>query len=433
MAHLRAFRGIRYNTAVAGDLQALVCPPYDVISTHQQTLLHSQSPYNAIHLDLNQAAERYAAAANLWRIWREKRVLVQDPEPSLYVYSQDFSLPDGRPRRRTGLLAAVRLEEFASGVIRPHERTFEDAKKDRLALLRACQAQLSPVFLLYARKDWSIERVLAAELTGRPISTVTDGYNNRHTVWRVTNPAMIAEVAAGLSAESLIIADGHHRYETALRYCRENLVVRTPPEAAMRYVLAYVANAEDEGVVILPTHRLLHDAPLPSVNALRAVFSRDFRLRLYARRQAADFLIALRDRGTERRIGCAVAGAEHYWLLSFDDRVNRGAGTSAALRAVDVTVLHDVLLGRVLGLSPERQEEVVSYTSSDQEALQAVAEGCCQAAFLLNPTPYQQVQQVCAGGETMPHKSTYFYPKLLTGLVFYSLATGTGEEQGAGF
>lgn len=423
MAQIRPFRGIRYNPAVVGDLQALVCPPYDVISEHQQTLLHSQSPYNAIHLDLNQAAERYTAAANLWHAWREKRVLMQDSEPSLYVYSQDFSLPDGSSHRRTGILSAVRLEEFSSGVIRPHEQTFEDAKKDRLALLKACQAQLSPVFLLYARKDWPIERLVAAELAARPIIAVTDGQNNRHTVWRVTNPALVAEVTAGLSAESLIIADGHHRYETALRYCRENLRAHTPPDAALRHVLAYVTNAEDEGVVILPTHRLIHDAPLPSVDELRAVLSRNFRLQPYA--QADEFFAALRDGVTDsgRRIGCVVAGAEHYWLLSFDESINRGSGRSAALRAVDVTVLHDALFQRVLNLTPEQQQETVSYTSSAQEALQAVAARRCQAAFFLNPTPYHQVQQVCAGGETMPHKSTYFYPKLLTGLVFYSLAT----------
>ncbi len=425
MAYIRPFRGIRYNPAVVGDPQALVCPPYDVISERQQALLHSQSPYNAIHLDLNQAAERYTTAAELWRSWREKRVLIQEPEPALYVYSQDFSLPDGSPRRRTGILAAVRLEEFASGVIRPHEQTFEDAKKDRLALLEACQAQLSPVFLLYARKDWSIEQVLAGELA-EPIIAVSDGQANRHTVWRVTDPARIAEVAAGLAAESLIIADGHHRYETALRYCREH--PGAPPDAALRYVLAYVTNAEDEGVVILPTHRLIHDAPLPSVDALRTVFSRDFRLRLYPRDRTAEFFAALRDGATdsERRIGCALAGARHYWLLCFDERIHRGSNRSTALRSVDVTVLHDVLLQRVLGFTPEQQEATVSYTSSTQEALQAVIEQRCQAAFFLNPTPYDQVQQVCGGGETMPHKSTYFYPKLLTGLVFYSLAAGAG-------
>ncbi len=426
MAQIRPFRGIRYNPAVAGDLQALVCPPYDVISEHQQTLLHSQNPYNAVHLDLNQAAERYTTAAKLWHVWRDKRVLMQDPEPSLYVYSQDFSLPDGSSRRRTGILSAVRLEEFSSGVIRPHEQTFEDAKKDRLALLRVCQAQLSPVFLLYAR-NWSIERVLAAELTTRPIIAVTDGQGNRHTVWRVTNSALIAEVVAGLSAESLIIADGHHRYETALRYCHENLGAHTAPDAALRYVLAYVTNAEDEGVVILPTHRLVHDAPLPSVDELRAVFSRHFWLRSYAR--ADEFFAALQDDvgDSERRIGCMLAGAEQYWLLSFDERINWNSDRSAALRAIDVTVLHDVLLQRILNLTPEQQEETVSYTSSAREALQAVTERRCQAAFFLNPTPYQQVQQVCIGGETMPHKSTYFYPKLLTGLVFYNLATNAGE------
>ena len=243
----------------------------------------------------------------------------------------------------------------------------------------------------------------------------------------MTDPVRIAEVAAGLAAESLIIADGHHRYETALRYCREH--PEAPPDAALRHVLAYVTNAEDEGVVILPTHRLIHDAPMPSVDTLRTVFSRDFRLRLYPRDRTAEFFAALGGSAadSERRIGCALAGARHYWLLSFDERIHRGSNRSAALRAVDVTVLHDVLFQRVLGFTPEQQEETVSYTSSTQEALQAVVEQRCQAAFFLNPTPYSQVQQVCDGGETMPHKSTYFYPKLLTGLVFYSLAADAGE------
>lgn len=425
MAQIRPFRGIRYNPAVVGDLQQLVAPPYDVISQHQQTLLHVRSPYNAIHLDLNQAAERYTTAADLWHAWRQEQVLVQDPEPALYVYSQDFSLSDGSLRRRTGILCAVQLEEFSSGIIRPHEQTFEGAKKDRLALLKACQAQLSPVFLLYARKDWSMERVLATELAARPIIAVTDAQDNRHTVWRVTNPALIAEVAAGLSSESLIIADGHHRYETALRYRRESVAQgQTPPEALFQNVLAYVTNAEDAGVVILPTHRLIQDAPLPSVHNLRSVLSRDFRLSLYPRDRAENFLAALQGgaTGSSRRIGCVVAGAEHYWLLSFAERINDSSAKSAALRAVDVTVLHEVLFERVLGLTPAQQKERLSYSSSTTEALQAVAEQRCQAAFLLNPTPYRQVEQVCAGGETMPQKSTYFYPKLLTGLVFYSVA-----------
>jgi uncharacterized protein (DUF1015 family) len=353
-------------------------------------------------------------------------VLTQDREPSLYVYRQEFSLPDGKSRQRTGMLSAVQLEEFSSGMIRPHEQTFEGAKSDRLALLKACQAHLSPVFLLYARKDWSIEDVLASELTASPLIDVKDGQGSRHKVWQVTQPELITEIAAGLARESFIIADGHHRYETALKYRRELLEQGdTRADAPFQNVLAYVTNAEDEGVVILPTHRLIKDAPVPNAHNLRSVLKRDFRLSLYARNKAEDFFAALKGAGAtdgSRRIGCAMAGAEHFWLLSFDERINHGSTTSAALRALDVTVLHDVLFRRFLGLTQELQQKHVSYTSSTEEALRTVTAQECQAAFFLNPTPYEQVEQVCAGGETMPQKSTYFYPKLLTGLVFYSVA-----------
>ncbi len=432
MAHIRPFRGIRYNPAVVGDLQPLVSPPYDVISKQQQTLLHLQSPYNAIHLDLNQDAQRYTTAANIWHAWRQKEVLTQDREPSLYVYSQEFTLPDGKTRQRTGVLSAVQLEEFSSGVIRPHEQTFEGAKSDRLALLKACQAHLSPVFLLYARKDWSIEQVLASELTAPPLIDVKDGQGNRHKVWRVTQPDLIAEVASGLAQESFIIADGHHRYETALKYRRELLEQGdTRADAPFQRIMAYVTNAEDEGVVILPTHRLIKDARLPSPHNLRSVLKRDFRLSLYARDKAEDFFAALKGAGAtegSRRIGCAMAAAENFWLLSFDERITHGSTTSAALRALDVTVLHEVLFQQFLGLTQELQKKHVSYTSSAEEALQTVAAQECQAAFFLNSTPYEQVERVCAGGETMPPKSTYFYPKLLTGLVFYSVADDAGQE-----
>lgn len=431
MALIRPFRGIRYNPAVVGDLRQVVSPPYDVISEQQQALLHMQSPYNAVHLDLNQDTQRYTVAAKTWQEWRQKEVLLQDPEPSLYVYSQDFTVPDPRSkdaqtRRRTGILSAVQLEEFASGKVRPHERTFERAKSDRLALLRACQAHLSPVFLLYAKKDWSLEQMLAAELTAPPVLDVMDALSNRNRLWRVTDPQRIAEVTNGLVDDSLIIADGHHRYETALQYRRE----RTEqdggqPEALFHNVLAFVTNAEEEGLVILPTHRLIHSARLPSVSNLRAVLKRDFRVSLYSLDKPDDFFAALHH-GPDRRIGCVLAGSPHYWLLTFDERITHGLETSPALRALDVTVLHDVIFERFLGLTPELQKTQVSYSSDTEEALEAIKNTQCQAVFFLNSTPYDQVAQVCAGGETMPQKSTYFYPKLLTGLVFYSVADGEG-------
>ena len=190
------------------------------------------------------------------------------------------------------------------------------------------------------------------------------------------------------------------------------------------YVLAYLTSAEDSGLTILPTHRLIRQTRLPSPTDLQAVLKRDFRLTRYAPAQRQAFLNALSAPGPERRIGCVMAGAEHDWLLSFDDRATQGLPVSAAMRALDVTVLHDVLFERFLGLPPAVQKQAVSYTSDTDEALQRVSAGDAQAAFLLRSTTFEQIQQVCAGGETMPQKSTYFYPKLLTGLVFYHLEQG---------
>jgi uncharacterized protein (DUF1015 family) len=341
----------------------------------------------------------------------------------LYFYAQDFLLKDGRKRRRTGVLAALRLEEFSSGVIRPHERTFEGAKQDRLELLRSCRTHLSPIFCLYARKDWPLAQAAGSALTQPPLISVIDEKNVTHHMWRVSDPALIAEVAKGLERESLIIADGHHRYETALRYRQEREAQgRAGTEESYDFVLAYLTNAHDDGLVILPTHRLLHDVTMPNLRDLRTVLQRDFRVSQFGLERRDAFLAALRGPDAGRRIGCMFAGAGYYWLLSFDDRATRGLRLSAPLRSLDVTVLHDVLLQQFLGLPPEMQKQKLSYTIDEDEALRLVTERQFQAAFLLNPTSYDQVARVCAQAETMPQKSTYFYPKLLTGLVFYQLS-----------
>jgi uncharacterized protein (DUF1015 family) len=241
-------------------------------------------------------------------------------------------------------------------------------------------------------------------------------------VWAVTDPSLIAGITAGLQPEPLIIADGHHRYETALRYreeCRSQRLGNG--EESFNYVLAYLTNAQDEGLVILPTHRLLQEISLPNPQHLRMVLQRDFRLALFSPTAQAAFFAALRAPGAERRIGCAVAGSSHYWLLSFDERMTQGLPLSVPLRALDVTVLHDVLLSRFFGLPAELQKQKLSYTIDEEEALRLVAARQCQAAFFLNPTTFTQVADVCRNGETMPQKSTYFFPKLLTGLVFYKL------------
>jgi uncharacterized protein (DUF1015 family) len=398
-----------------------VSPPYDVISPEQQTLLHLRSPYNAVHLALNRDPERYTTAAQTFATWLERGALIQEREPALYFYTQEFTLKDGVRRKRAGVLAALRVEEFSSGKIRPHERTFEYAKADRLALLRACQAHLSSIFCLYSRPGWSLEQAVAPALNA-PLMDVSDDNGTQHTLWRVTEPAIIAEVTSHLERETLIIADGHHRYETALRYRNECAAQgKSTGEESFNFVLAYLTNAQDDGLVVLPTHRLLQEVTLPKLEHLRMVLEREFRLSVFAEKEKAAFFTALGLPSVDRRIGCAFAGAKYYWLLAFDERITQGLALSLPLRALDVTVLHDVLLPKFLGLPSEVQNQKLAYTIDEEEALQRVANHQSQAAFFLNPTTFQQVADVCKSGETMPQKSTYFFPKLLTGMVFYKL------------
>ena len=419
MARIRPFRALRYDPDVVGDLEHVVAPPYDVISAEQQHLLHLRSPYNAVHLDFNSAADRYAAAATTLETWRTQGALRRDPAPSIYGYAQDFTLDDGQPRRRLGFFAALRVEDFASGVIRPHERTFERAKEDRLALLRACRTHLSSIFCLYAGKGWALADTLRVE-SARPDVDVRDAAGVRHRVWPISDPEIVDGLAAKLADEPLIIADGHHRYETALRYSREREAPSGGDEP-FRYVLAYLTDANDAGLTILPTHRLLRQVRMPAAVDLFRVLSRDFRVTRYPLNARDAFSRALTEPGSARRIGCVVAGAEHYWLLSFDERAVRGLTVSPALKDLDVTVLHDAIFAGVLGLPPDVQKQRVTYTSDEAAALDGVANGEHQAAFLLRPTSFTQVERICADGETMPQKSTYFYPKLLTGLVFQPL------------
>ena len=419
MARIRPFRALRYAPDAVGDLEHVVAPPYDVIGPEQQHLLHLRSPYNAVHLDFNSAADRYAAAATTLQTWRAQGALRRDTAPSIYGYAQDFTLDDGQPRRRLGFFTALRVEDFASGVIRPHERTFERAKEDRLALLRACRTHLSSIFCLYAGKGWALAETLRVE-SARPDVDVNDAAGVRHRVWPVSDPEVIDGLAAKLADEPLIIADGHHRYETALRYRRER-EASSGGDEPFRYVLAYLTDANDAGLTILPTHRLLRQTRLPAAVDLFRVLSRDFRVTRYPLGARDAFSRALAEPGPARRIGCVVAGAEHYWLLSFDDRATRGLTVSPALKDLDVTVLHDAIFAGVLGLPPDVQKQRVTYTSDEAVALDGVANGEHQAAFLLRPTSFAQVERICAGGETMPQKSTYFYPKLLTGLVFQPL------------
>ena len=422
---LKPFRGLRYNPEVVADLQQIVSPPYDVITPELQEELYLRSPYNSVRLDLNRDTERYSLAARTFTDWLAQGVLMQEQEPALYFYRQEFTHRGGQ-RFRRGIVAAMRLEEFSTRMVRPHEHTLEKVKTDRLELLRSCQANFSPIFALYSRPQGPLLQEVEERLEAPPLADVKDNGEVTHRFWRVTNRDIIHEFVHGLAQEPVLIADGHHRYETALRYCNERMAqAPTNGEEPFHYVLTYLTHMQEEGLVILPTHRLLREVPLPRAPDLQKVLRGNFRVTLFPKNHPAAFFAALKAPGQDRRIGCVLAEAEHYWLLSFDDRVQRGIPLSDPVRSLDVAVLHAVIFERYLGLPPAVQKQKLEYTVAEEETLRLVAEGRYQAAFFLNPTTVEEIQAVCSTGEMMPEKSTYFFPKLLTGLVFYHLNSGS--------
>ncbi len=394
MAVVKPFRALRYDPGRVGDLAAVVAPPYDVISTAQQEALHARSPYNVVRLILPREPERAAAAAATLRAWTASGVLVQDATPALYFYSQDYALQDGARHMRDGVLCRLGLEEFASGVVRPHERTFPGPKRDQLALLRATGAYLSPIFGLYARAGERLRDVVG--VAGAPLCEIVADDGEVHRLWRVTDPAAIARVTAAIAPETIFIADGHHRYETGLAYRRER------GAAGADSILAFVSNMEEEGLLVLPTHRLLGVPLRLAPAALEARLREDFAvapLAAGAPRPDGAIDIALPDRRLRLRPGATALA--------------RVAHLSPSVRKLDVAVLHGAILGPLLGVEPGQ----LAFTHDDDEALAAVASGRSAAAFLLNPPSVAAVRAVCLAGELMPEKSTYFYPKLASGLV----------------
>ena len=394
MAAVRPLAALRYDPARAGDLGQVLAPPYDVITAAEQAELHARSPYNVIRLILPREAERGAAAAQTLREWIAAGILAPDPEPALYLYTQQFSLPDGSTRRRDGLLCRLRLEDFSSGVVRPHERTLPGPKADRLALLRATGANLSAIFGLYARPGEPVRELLGGQKLGAPLVDVS-GW---HQLWRVTDASVIARVQAALAPETIIIADGHHRYETALAYRDQQ-----PGNEAAGYVLTYLANMEEEGVVILPTHRLVRGPLGLDAAALEARLGESFVL------EALD----PRRRRVAGEIDC-VLPARRLRLRAGPAARERLRGLPPVLRGLEVELLRRAILEPILDVRPEG----LDFTHDDEEAVAAVEAGRAAVAFLLNPPSMAQVREVCLAGEVMPEKSTYFYPKLATGLVF---------------
>jgi uncharacterized protein (DUF1015 family) len=444
MAKIAPFRAVRYNLEKIAEPVGVMAPPYDVISPALQEDLYRRSPYNLIRLILgkieetdDEANNRYSRAAAYFQAWQEEGILVRDAEPAIYLYDEEYFAEGVGPVVRRGFLALTRIEDFASGVVKPHEKTLSGPKTDRLKLTKACGANFSPIFGLYADPCCVLEALTRDVCSCLPDLNVTDDDGVQHRLWRVTDPDIISKAQGLLDKKPLFIADGHHRYETALNYrnfMREQVGEYTGKEL-FNYVLMYFANMEDQGMLIFPTHRLVHslkDFHLPgflaALNEFFEVEARDLNLTdPDARREARTIL---QQKGNESHTLALYAGGQSLYYLTlrdpgtmdrfFDDKASK------ALRVLDVSILHRLILEHLLQITPEAQERQLNlkYVKNFDEPFEAVQSGDFQLAFLMNSTRMGEVRDVANAGEKMPQKSTYFYPKLLTGLVLNKIVDG---------
>jgi uncharacterized protein (DUF1015 family) len=419
MADVQPLRALHYDPAVVGPLQGVVAPPYDVIDSEQRAELIARSPFNVVAVDLPQGEpDRYAAAGELFESWRREGALVRDSEPALWAHTQDYTGPDGQRRRRRGFFCRVRIEEFGPGRIRPHERTHPGPKEDRLRLTRATRANISPIFSLYSDPAEAAWQALSATTERQPAwAEITDADGTVHRLWRVSDASAIVAVQAATSDAELLIADGHHRYETMQAYAREQ---GGDGEAA--YILMCLVALEDPGLTVFPTHRLIGGLSDERRHELTQALERDFEVAEVALAQ-----IAPADEPGPLQLGFFDGRDGRALRLTLKSQAIADAALarhSYAYRHLDTGVLETLVLKNALGYSDDDIAHFngLFYARDTAEALAMVRSGAYDAAFLMRPTPVAQVRDVAAAGENMPPKSTYFFPKLLTGLLFNPLS-----------
>ncbi|HEY2650665.1 MAG TPA: DUF1015 family protein [Solirubrobacteraceae bacterium] len=418
MPQIEPFRALHYNLEKTGGLQDVVAPPYDVIDAEQRAELERRSPYNVVRIDLPQGDDPYDAAARELARWRQQRVIVQDDEPALWALEQEYTGPDGERRTRSGFLARVRVEDYGPGRIRPHERTHPGPKEDRLKLTRATKANLSPIFSLFSDPDGTAWEALQTSTTAPPWGRATDEDGTENRLWRVTDPDAIATVKQLLTNAELLIADGHHRYETARTYAEE-----IGGEGPNRCVLMDLVALQDPGLTVFPTHRLLKDLPSDQREALAEAIRRHFAIEAL---RNVDQLAPEPD-PAHVRMGYIDSHSTRPFMLTLKDEQAVDAvlpGRSDAYRHLDTAVLEALILKGALGMSDEDIDHLhqLGYARNAKEAIELVEDGTYDATFLMAPVPIERVQAIAAAGESMPPKSTYFFPKVPTGLVFNSLA-----------
>ena len=432
MAEVYPFRGVRYNQKLAKDLADVICPPYDIITPQLQTELYHRSEYNFVRLEFGRELpqdtatdNRYTRSAVTLKQWLGQGVLIADQAPAIYLHDHYFYYK-GKEFRRRGIIACVRLEEWDKMIIRPHEGTLLQSRSDRLSLLWALQANTSPILALFEDKGGKVSSLLAAPEQSQPIISFADG--ERHNVWAITEPGVINRLSGSLANQPLYIADGHHRYESALAYRRERIAGPSAlsGDEAFNFAMMTLVDFSDPGLIILPPHRLIGGISRATLSQLTAKLGSFFdveELSLNKARvwQRVDALLAGGETDEVRLVLFGVA-EDRFLILRLRDLT--GASQlmpyfhSELYKRLNVSVLDHVILEKLLGLGGG-EEMVIGYSYDGQDAVNRVLEQEYQLAFLLSPIKPSVIKAIADAGDRMPRKSTYFYPKVPAGLVFY--------------
>lgn len=442
MASILPFRAVRFQEEKVGRLEDVITPPYDVIDDQAQAVFSRRSPYNMIHLDLGKSLDRkgiddrrYVRAKELFERWQQEGILLRDQTPGLYLYYVTYVLPRGKRLTRKGFMAITRLAELDEGIIKPHERTFSEVTSDRLKLMTTCEAQFSQIFTLYSDQEGQVMEWLEAAKPSEPLCSVTNEEGSLHTLWQITDAQTIRQVHDFFQGKSLYIADGHHRYTTALQL-RRIMAERhggVPDDNPYNHTVLYLSSMEDPGLSVLPTHRLVTFPGGLTMDELVQKVAPYFGVQEIVGDGREALLVEVLGQMDEYgrqafMLGVYQADQDRCLLLTLKPGVMEevfGDTIAPVLRDLDVVVLSELLLAHILKLDHDRceKEDLIRYYSDPDEALDvAVKESSTtspysQLLFLMNPTSVTQVQRVADAGMIMPHKSTFFYPKVLSGLL----------------
>lgn len=429
MAHVFPFKGIRYNQKLIPNLHLVITPPYDVISKEAQQAYYSKHPNNIIRLELNRELpedtsdnNKYTRAAFFFNSWLDENILIPENEPAIYLYRQEYTIHNEK-KVRTGVICRLQTEDYETGTVLPHEETLPKHKADRLVLMRHSNANFSPIFGLFADKEKAIDNLLLSAVNlNNPDIDFTDEFGEKHLLWVITDRDVLEVFEDLFSSKKVFIADGHHRYETALNFGKEKLA-----EGHLGYdnVLINLVNLYDEGLIVLPTHRLVKNIPALNKEEFLAKLHEHFELTPFPV-NLKNIILKMENTQSEPNFAIYLGGDSVYLaklkkevdITSFVDQKK-----SPAWQKLDVTILTYLILENILNINSAKRAsgDYLTYTRDNDEALRLVQDGTHQIALLMNATKVEEVTEVALCGDKMPQKSTYFYPKVISGLVINKL------------